>query len=349
MIDLRSDTVTQPTEDMRKAMYRAIVGDDVLEEDPTVNELEKLSAVITSKEKALFTPSGTFANQLAIATHTKRSDEIILSEDSHIIQHEVGASSVISSVNCRTIKPIKDYLQWNEIKKRIRIIKDIHYPNTGLICLENALSNGNIYPMETLREIYKNASELNIPVHLDGARIFNAAIALNIDVREITKYSDSLMFCLSKGLCSPVGSILCGKAKFIDRARKFRKLMGGGMRQVGILAASGIISLNQMRDRLYIDHRNAKKLALALSKYNIFEIDIEKIKINMVFLKLKTEDIKVSFKFIDILKKYNILTYPPENNLIRFVTHNNVSKENIDYIISKLPEIIQDLISSINK
>ena len=299
-IDFRSDTVTNPTLEMREAIFNAELGDDVLQEDPTVKKLEKLAAQMLGKEAALFVPSGTFGNQLALFTHCKRGDEVILSDMAHIVQHEVGAASIIAGVQLRTIHPKNSWLTWNEIEKVVRKQENIHYPDTGLIVLLNSLSNGDVKPLEVMKEIYENAKKYNIPVHIDGARIFNAATYLNVDVKQIAKYSDSVMFCLSKGLVAPIGSILVGTNEFIAHARKKRKLMGGGMRQVGIIAAAGIIALTKMTKRLDEDHQNAKKLALAFDKYALFELDIEKVKTNIFFMKLNPNNSVISNKFLEI-------------------------------------------------
>lgn len=243
-IDLRSDTVTQPTLEMREAMYKAAVGDDVYEDDPTIKKLEELAAEKVGKEAALFVVSGTMANQVAIMTHTKFGDEIIVGANSHIVQHEVGAAARLSGVSYAIVDNEDNRIYKKDVLDKIRT-EDIHYPETGLLCLENALSDGTVLSLEEMKELYQTASERNIPVHLDGARLFNAALYLGVDPKEICKYTDSVMFCLSKGLASPVGSVLCGSKDFIKKARKMRKLLGGGMRQAGVLAACGIVSLEK--------------------------------------------------------------------------------------------------------
>ena len=246
-IDLRSDTVTMPTEEMRKAMAEAEVGDDVYQDDPTVNRLEKLAAEKVGKEAALFVPSGTFGNQLCVMTHTNRGDEIILGEDCHITLHEVGAAAVIAGVQLRTLPSKNGMLDPKQVEKAIRCEEDIHYPHTGLICVENAHGLGTVIPLDNLKEIKDIGERHNIPVHLDGARIFNAALALGVDAKDIAKYCDSVMFCLSKGLGAPVGSMVAGTRELIEKARKNRKLMGGGVRQEGILAASSIIAVKHLQ------------------------------------------------------------------------------------------------------
>ncbi|WP_113676074.1 low-specificity L-threonine aldolase [Vallitalea guaymasensis] len=330
MIDLRSDTVTNPTTKMREAMYNAVVGDDVYGDDPTVNELEEYAAKLVGKEAALFVPSGTFGNQVSLLTHCNRGDEVILGDDCHIVQHEVGSSSVIAGVQLRTLTSNKGILDVEEIKSKIRE-DDLHYPKTGLICVENAHSNGRVIPIEVLKEIYSVAKNHDIPIHLDGARLFNAAAALDVEAKEITGYCDSVMFCLSKGLCAPVGSIVAGTKTFIDKARKNRKLMGGGLRQSGILAAAGLVALKDMTKRLHLDHENAKNLAAKLNDLDNIQVFLEDTHINMVFFKI-TKDID----YDDIISYYNkkdIKVNGPENGIMRFVTNNDVSEKDVDYIV----------------
>ncbi|PNR92499.1 low-specificity L-threonine aldolase [Petrotoga sp. 9PWA.NaAc.5.4] len=338
-IDIRSDTVTQPTQEMREAMYRAEVGDDVYEEDPTMKRLEKYAAEVIGKEDALFVPSGTFGNQLALFTHCERGNEVILDDSCHIVIHEVGASSVIAGVQLRTIKSEKGLMSPNEIKSKIRKgEEDLHFPSTGLICLENAHSNGRVVPLENMREIYKIAKEKNVPVHLDGARVFNAATYLKVDAKEITQYCDSVMFCLSKGLCAPVGSVLAGSKEFIQKAKKKRKLMGGGLRQAGFLAAAGLVALEKMRFRLKEDHENAKYLGEKLAKIPEILVNLEDIHINMVFFKINKEiDVQNIESFF--LKK-GIKINPPENGEFRFVTNYWVSRKDIEYIVETMREYL---------
>jgi len=347
IIDLRSDTVTQPTSKMREAIYKAEVGDDVLKEDPTINRLEDIAADILGKEAALFVPSGTFGNQLALFTHCTRGDEVILSENSHIVQHEVGASSVLASVQLRTIIPQGNFLIWDEIEPRIRKGEDIHYPKTGLISLENPLSLGVIPPLSVMKEIYEKAHKnYQIPIHLDGARIFNAAATLGLNPARIADFTDSVMICLSKGLCAPVGSLLAGSGDFIKKARKGRKIMGGGMRQAGFLAAAGIVALEEMSQRVEEDNRKAKKLAQAFAASGIFKIDLDNVNINMFFVELNNKYIDRDLRqFVALLEKEGILTYPPEDDTLRFVTHYCITDEDIQYILKILPKLVKDFIA----
>lgn len=341
-IDLRSDTVTQPTQAMRDAMYKAEVGDDVYGDDITVKELEVYAAELAGKEAALFVPSGTFGNQLAVFTHCRRGNEVILGDDSHIVVHEVGATSIIAGVHLRTLNSHNGELDPQEVKRKIRKEEDdIHYPGTGLICLENAHSNGRVISLENMSAIYDIAKEANIPVHLDGARLFNAAAHLGVSPTEITKYCDSVMFCLSKGLCAPVGSILAGSKEFINKARKGRKLMGGGLRQAGFLAAAGIVALKEMRERLIEDHENALLLADELAKIPGIKLNKDAIHINMVFFNMSETELDSDYLVKEFYKK-GIKINPAENGEMRFVTNYWVSKEDIHYIINCFKELLNN-------
>lgn len=337
-IDLRSDTVTMPTEEMRKAIAYAEVGDDVYGDDPTINKLEKLAAEKVGKEAALFVPSGTFGNQLALLTHTRRGQEVIVGKDNHIVVHEVGGSAVIAGVQLRTLETVNGVMSPADVKNAIRQ-DDIHEPETGLICVEEAHGCGAVVPLRTLREIKAIAEENSIPVHMDGARLFNAAVSLGVDVREVAACCDTVMFCLSKGLAAPAGSILAGSKSFIDRARKFRKLMGGGMRQVGILAAAGIIALEKMADRLHEDHENARYMAQRLSEIPGVEVIKDRLDIDMVFFKIG-EDVIPEKALIEKLYEKNIKINGVEAGEYRFVCHIDVIKEDIDYVIDEMKALI---------
>lgn len=340
IIDMRSDTVTTPTEKMRKAMYEAEVGDDVYQDDPTVNKLEELAAQIIGKEAALFVPSGTFGNQLAILTHTLRGDEIILPSSNHIFVHEAGAPAVISNVQLYILDDPYGMPSIERIEKAIRE-DDIHYPRTGLICMENAHSSGKVISLDYLQRVHELAAKYHIPVHLDGARIFNAAIALNVDAKQISATAESVMFCLSKGLAAPVGSILAGTREFIEKARKGRKLMGGAMRQVGVLAAAGIVALTEMIDRLAEDHENAKTLAHLLSNIPHVKVFEDQLDINMVFFKFDLIPAKV---FVSEMFKRGIKINPPFDGVYRFVTHKDVSKQDMYTVARIFEEIIKSYV-----
>jgi len=334
-IDLRSDTVTWPTEAMRKAMAEAPVGDDVYGDDPTVNELERLAAEMAGKEAALFVPSGTFGNQLSLFTWCARGTEVILGEQCHIIQHEAGAASVIAGVQTRPVFAPDGILPPEAIEERIRG-NDIHFPPTSLVCLENAHSSGHVIPLSYMKEVSDLAHRHGLPVHLDGARLFNAATSLGVDAAEIAATVDSVMFCLSKGLCAPVGSMLAGPRDFVEAARRKRKIMGGGMRQAGVLAAAGIIALKDMTRRLADDHGNACYLAGLLGGVPGLEVDTGALDINMVFFRLPAGS--DSDGLASHLKANKVLINPPELGLCRFVTHYWIDREAIDRVAALMRE-----------
>lgn len=337
-IDLRSDTVTQPTQAMRDAMYTAPVGDDVYCDDPTVNELEALAAEMLGKEAALFVPSGTMGNQLGLMCHTNRGDEVIVSANCHIVMHEVGGAAVLSGANLRQLYFPGGIFDPKMIESVIRP-DDIHEPRTALICMENALANGTVVPVEIMAEVYALAKRNGIAVHLDGARLFNAAAALDVDVKEITKSCDTVSCCLSKGLCAPVGSVLAGDSVTITKARKYRKMLGGGMRQCGILAAAAIIALKDMTKRLKEDHDNARYMAKKLSELSGVEVDLESVQINMVFFKLDRPAGLIDSLPDKMLEK-GIKINGMELGELRFVTSNDVSRDDIDYAVKVFAELI---------
>jgi threonine aldolase len=321
MIDIRSDTVTQPTAAMREAMAKAKVGDDVYGDDPTVNKLELLGAEAMGKEAALFVPSGVFGNQLALFTWCERGSEVILGEECHIIQHEAGAASIIAGVQTRTISAVSGVLPPEAIRRRLRN-SDLHAPATSLICLENAHSLGRVVPLGAMDAVREVADDWRLPIHLDGARIFNAAVALGVSAATIAARADSVMFCLSKGLCAPVGSLLAGSVGFVNAARLKRKVMGGGMRQAGILAAAGIIALKEQTRVLAQDHRRAKQLAQGLAAIPGVLIQPEEVDINMVFFRLAAYDTEKSASaLIQNFAERDIIINAPDNGEFRFVTH----------------------------
>lgn len=327
---------------MREAMKNAEVGDDVYQEDPSVNQLEKLAAKKVGKEAALFVPSGTMGNLIAVLTHCQSGEEVILEAESHMYYYEVGGMSAVAGVVPRLIVGDKGILNPQEIKRTLRE-ENIHYPKTTLICLENThnRAGGTIVSPKITEEICQLAYQRNILVHLDGARIFNAAIALNIEPDILTKDVDSVMFCLSKGLSAPVGSILAGSKEFIQKARKNRKLLGGGMRQAGILAAAGIIALEKMIERLEEDHKNAQILGEGLAKIEGIKVDLETVQTNMVYLDLQESDID-TYKFLPKLAEYNILGSPRPPTKVRLVTHYGISEEDIYTTIEAIKEIARN-------
>lgn len=339
IIDFRSDTVTIPTPAMREAMYHAEVGDDVYGTDPTMNRLQAFMAELTGKEASLFVPSGTFGNQLALFTHCRRGDEVILAEDCHIVAHEVGAAAVIAGVQLITLPSIHGMMDLATVEKKIRKVADVHYPDTGLICLENAYSDGGVISLEYLQALRALANQYGVKVHLDGARVFNAATALDVDVKEILQYVDSASICLSKGLCAPIGSMLVGSTEFIEHALKKRKLMGGGMRQVGMLAAAGYLALTKMRLRLHEDHDHAKYLAKRLSEIPGIFVKIDCLDINLVFFEVN--DATLLAKMTPAyFAEAGILLNPDEDGLFRLVTHYYIDKDAIDTFIEQLQALL---------
>lgn len=329
-IDLRSDTVTQPTPEMRRAMAEAEVGDDVYGEDPTVNHLEERAAQIFGREAAIFVPTGTMGNQIAIKIHTHHGQEIICEERGHIFNYELATLAAFSGCIVRPIYGEDGALTWADIKKRIA--PGIYYKaQTGLISLENThnMAGGTIYRQEAADEICDEAHKIGLPVHLDGARIFNAAAALDKPVAEITRKFDSIMFCLSKGLGAPVGSMLVGNKDFIVKARVYRKALGGGMRQAGILAAAGLIALEKMPLRLHEDHANAQLLAQGLAQIGGIQIDPRKVQTNILVFNITGTGMNTA-DFSRKLGEKNVLAagIDPEN--MRFATHMDVSREDCE-------------------
>ncbi|MGI8668724.1 MAG: low-specificity L-threonine aldolase [Aridibacter sp.] len=343
MIDLRSDTVTKPTAAMRKAMAEAEVGDDVYREDPTVLRLQEKAAELFGKEAAIFMPTGSMGNQVAVKLHTKPGDEIIVEERGHIFNWEMGTPAVMSGVTIRPVKAASKsgMLKWSEIESALHINHPYYACLTGLICLENThnFGGGSVMSAEHCAEICDKAHELGIPVHLDGARIFNASVALNTTVAELSKKCDSVQFCLSKGLGSPVGSVLVGGKDFIAEARVWRKRFGGGMRQVGVLAAAGLVALEESRLILYQDHENAKLLAEGVANLKGVKIDTKSVQTNIVIFDVT--DAKLSSNEIcEKLKDKNILAIP-FGNQIRMVTHYDVSRNDIEETLKQLAIILK--------
>lgn len=340
-IDLRSDSVTQPTQEMRDAMYTAPVGDDVYGDDPTVKNLEQLCARKVGKEAGLFVASGTMGNQLAVMTHTARGDEIIISSGSHIVVHEVGAAAVLAGVMLRVVECKDDILTPEIIERTVRPSGDGFMAHTSLVCMENALTNGKVMSLEQMKDVYETSKKHNLPVHLDGARLFNAAVALGVDAKELTKYCDSVMVCLSKGLCAPVGSVLCGSKEFIEKARRNRQLLGGGMRQAGFVAACGIIALEKMVDRLRDDHDNAKYMAQRLNKIKGVNVLMDNVDVNMVFFKLDKPK-----EFIHALPgkmlEHGIKMAGEEGGLLRFITNNDVSRSDVIRVCDIFESILKE-------
>jgi threonine aldolase len=326
---------------MRKAMASAEVGDDVYGDDPTINKLEAMGAEMLGKEASVFVPSGTFGNQLALFTWCERGTEVVLGDECHIIQHEAGAASVIAGVQTRPVPAPDGVLGGEALYARLRK-RDLHTPPTSLICLENAHSLGRAVPLAAMDAVRRIAGEWGVPVHLDGARIFNAAAALGVAAREIAARADSVMFCLSKGLCAPVGSLLAGPRDFVDKARYKRKIMGGGMRQAGILAAAGIISLTKQTSRLEEDHRRAKDLARNLAKIPGIVINPDETEINMVFFGFPpAREAAAAERISGIFADCGVIINPPNEGVFRFVTHNGIGDDEVKTILKACEKAFQ--------
>ncbi|HZB89442.1 MAG TPA: GntG family PLP-dependent aldolase [Terracidiphilus sp.] len=325
MIDLRSDTVTRPTAEMRAAMAAAEVGDDVYGEDPTVNLLEQRAAEIFGREAALFVPTGTMGNQIAIRLHTEPGQEVICESRAHILDWEMAMTAVFSGCLVRAVATESGTLTWKDIEPAIYGRSNFRAA-TGLIEIENTanLAGGRVTRLDALEEIWAGAKERKLPLHLDGARIFNASTALGVDVKALSRGFDTAMFCLSKGLCAPVGSMLVGSAELMARARVYRKALGGGMRQAGVLAAAGLIALEQMPKRLHEDHANAKLLAEALMHMEGVTIDPATVETNIVIFKL-TNGMKPA-DLVARLKARGILVGAVGPESVRLVTHNDVNR-----------------------
>ncbi len=342
MIDLRSDTVTKPTPAMRKAMAEAEVGDDVFSEDPTINRLQELAAGMFEKEAAIFVPTGSMGNQIAVKLHTKPGHEIVIEERGHIFNYEMGTPAVVSGVIIRPVKSSNPsgILKWSDIEPSLHIDQPYYACPTGLICLENShnLAGGSVVTSTETADICDKAHGLGIPVHLDGARIFNAAEATGEPVAELAKSADSVQFCLSKGLGAPVGSVLVGNKDFIDEARVWRKRMGGGMRQAGVLAAAGLVALEESPPKLAVDHANARRLAEAAAEMKGVEIDLGTVQTNIVIIDVSGAGMS-SFDICERLKQERVLAIPFGNS-IRMVTHYDVSADDIETAISALRAIL---------
>jgi threonine aldolase len=326
MIDLRSDTVTKPTPAMRRAMMEAEVGDDVYGEDPTLNRLEQRAAEISGKEAALFVPSGTMGNTIGVKLHTEHGQEVICDSRCHILNYELSMLAWFSGCVARPIPTPDGILTWEQIRREIRPLGP-HAAPTGLIEIENThnMAGGTVYPVRAIAEICDNAHALGLPVHMDGARIFNAAEALGVPVREICAPADTVMFCLSKALGAPVGSMLAGPAKLIAKGRLYRKRLGGGMRQAGVLAAAGLVALDETPARLADDHRNARYLAEGLSRLPGMAIDPAKVETNIVVVDVAATGVapkEISAR----LKARGVLINPINDRLMRLVTHYDVTR-----------------------
>ncbi len=341
-VDLRSDTLTRPTPAMRKAMAEAEVGDDVFGEDPTVNRLEEMAARSMGKEAALFVASGTMGNLVAQLTHCGRGEESILGDQSHVFFYEQGGSSALGGIHPHTVPNLPDgTLDLNAVEDAIRP-DNIHFPRTRLIILENTHNRCSGAPLDAdyMKSVGSLARKYGLKIHVDGARIFNAAAALKTDACDLAADADSVSFCLSKGLAAPVGSLLCGSRDFIKQARRNRKVLGGGMRQAGILAAAGIVALTEMTQRLAEDHENARKLAAGLSQIKGLSLDPERIKTNIVYFDLIQED-RTAQNLADHLKQNRVLVNPlGPGKRLRAVTHYHITSQDIDYTLEIFQKVM---------
>lgn len=335
-VDLRSDTVTQPTAAMRRAMSAAELGDDVFGEDPTVNALEARAAEIVGKEAALFVPSGTMGNQVAIAVHTSPGEEVICEEHSHVVLYEMGMLARFSGCVTRSVPTPDGILTWDLINARRRGSSD-HFRGTGLIEIENThnYAGGRAYPMETLSDIAEHAREYGIPVHVDGARVFHAAAALGTSVRDIAARTDSLTFCLSKGLGAPVGSLLTGSRSFIDEARLARKALGGGMRQAGVLAAAGLVALERSPANIPAVHSDAKFLAESLAAIPGIAIDPADVETNIIFFDISGTGLS-NAAFLGSLRAAGVLALGLAPGRIRMVTHQDLDRSDCEVAVAAI-------------
>jgi len=339
MIDLRSDTVTQPTPEMRRAMATAELGDDVYGEDPTVNRLQELAAEMLGKEEALLVTSGTQGNQISILSHCAPASEVILEEGAHILNYEAGAAAALAGVQFRPLAGERGALSPADVSEAIRE-DNIHFPPTALICLENThnRAGGTVIPLQTMASIYRLARSRSIPVHLDGARLFNAAVASGIPARQYAAACDSVQICLSKGLAAPVGSVIAGTSDLIARARRWRKILGGGMRQAGIIAAPGIIALQTMVERLSEDHANARFLAEGLALMPGIELNPVQVETNIIIVRLTAMD---AAQFSEALRKRAILVNTIGRDRIRFTTHKDVTRSHLEKALPQINGVLK--------
>jgi threonine aldolase len=344
-IDLRSDTVTLPTEEMLEAIRHAELGDDVFGEDPTVNRLEEMTARKIGKEAALLVTSGTQANLVSLMSNTRRGELVILEAEAHMYWYEVGGISAIAGLLPWPLKSTFGALDPADVEAAIRP-KNIHFPEPTLICVENTHNRhgGTVITPDQIKAISDVAKANGLKLYMDGARVFNAAVALKVDVKEFTRHVDNLMFCLSKGLSCPVGSLVVGTQEFVDRARKTRKVLGGGMRQAGIIAAAGIVALEKMIDRLEEDHRNARRLAEGIAKIEGIAVNMERVQTNMVLFDVSGLGVAGEF-FLSKLKENGVLALTSAKNKVRMVTHRGIEKEHVEKAITAIENVANELTS----
>jgi threonine aldolase len=340
-IDLRSDTVTLPSPQMWEAIGHAQLGDDVFGEDPTVNALQQMAAERIGKEAGLFVPSGTMGNLVSVLTHCRRGDEVILGDQCHTFIYEAGGISALGGVHPRTVVNQPDgTLNVQEIEKAIRP-SDVHFPPTRLICLENTQNRcgGAVLTPAYMDEVTALSRRRGLAVHLDGARLFNAAVALGVDVRELTRGVDSVSVCLSKGLAAPVGSVICASKEFIAQARRVRKMLGGGMRQAGVIAAAGVVAFDTMIDRLKEDHENAKRLAKGIAKLKGLGIDLDRVPTNMVFFDVEVSNMTAE-AFVARIAEQGVRMLCTGPGRVRAVTHYGITTDDIDQTLKIMRDIL---------
>ena len=343
LVDLRSDTVTRPTKEMLDSIISSKLGDDVYQDDPTANKLQEKAAELLGKEDALIVTSGTQGNLISILAQTNRGDEVIVGDKSHIYNYEAGSTMILGGTSLfpipNNINGSVDICDLMNAKKP----DDFHKPKTKMLALENShnMAGGKVLNLTELELITSQAKDLSLSLHLDGARLFNASVYLDVEAKKIASYFDSVTFCLSKGLCCPIGSVIVGDREFIKECRRWRKILGSGMRQVGIIAAPGILALDTMVDRLVEDHLNARFLAQGLSNINGVEIDPESIQTNIIRFKLSEKYSKKSEILVYELNKKNILINSSKNDF-RIVTHHDISKKNCEYFLLSISEILEN-------
>jgi threonine aldolase len=340
MIDLRSDTVTRPTPAMREAMANAVVGDDQYGEDPTVHELEELAARLLGKEAALYVASGTMGNLVALLTHCGRGDEVIMGDECHIFWYESGGAAALGGMPFNLLPNARlGELDLDRVRSAVRVTRP-GYPRTGVICVENTQNRcgGTVLSLDYLAELHEIGQERDVPVHMDGARIFNAAAAIDVPAEEIARHADTVQFCLSKGLAAPVGSMVVGTAEFIERARASRKIVGGAMRQAGVIAAAGVVALQSMIDRLGEDHARARRLAEHLAKIDGVSIDLDTVQSNIVIF--QTEPAIQQADFVAQMKERGVLVSNYGTRGVRMVTHYEIDDAAINTALAAASDVM---------
>ena len=345
VIDLRSDTVTQPTDEMRRAMAEAEVGDDVFGEDPSINRLQERAAEILGKEAGLFTASGTMSNLIAALTYCHRGDEIIMGDQAHMFWNESAGAAALAGAQIRLVpNDSQGRIDPRDVEAAIRPRTNIHFPPTTLVCLENTHNkcSGMVLTPEDTSKVAEVAHAAGASVHLDGARIFNAAVALEVPAEELVKDVDDVSFCLSKGLSCPVGSVLCGSRDFIEQARKWRKMVGGGMRQAGVLAAAGLVAMDTMIDRLADDHSTARRLASGLANIDGLSVDPDSIQTNIVIFEVDPSVATVN-ELIGALDREGVKVGSPGPQLIRMVTHRQIGSDDVDDALALVSKVVKQL------